>query len=132
VIIDGNTNLANGVYDNGYNYVTVNGLNIRNITDAGISVRNVIAGVVIENNSVYSGNPNGGNARGYDVRNSVGQNGQYAVVVQGNSYSTPASTTAQTDGIWSSGNNPFCSRGTTKMDKVYGCARSKATWMGND
>jgi hypothetical protein len=105
VIIDGQDNLANGVYDNGHNYVTVNGLNVRNITDAGIAVKGATAGVLIENNSVYSGDPNGGNARGYDVRNSVGQNGQYAVTVENNSFTTPGSTTAQTDGIWSSGNN---------------------------
>jgi len=55
----------------------------------------------VENNSVYSGNGpgNGGNARGYDVRNSSG------VIVQNNTYHTPTSTTSQTDAAWSSGNN---------------------------
>jgi hypothetical protein len=102
VIIDGQEFRPNGVSDVGYNYVAISGLAVRNITDAGFSVKDVSAGVVVQNNSVYSGDSGGGNARGYDVRNSVGQN---AVIVRDNSYSTPASTKAQTDGIWSSGNN---------------------------
>src|SRR4051794_20107778 len=34
VIIDGNNKLGNGIYDNGYNYVVIDGLSVRNITDA--------------------------------------------------------------------------------------------------
>src|SRR6185312_2524985 len=85
VIIDGQEFRPNGVSDVGYNYVAISGLAVRNITDAGFSVKDVSAGVVVQNNSVYSGDSGGGNARGYDVRNSVGQN---AVIVRDNSYST--------------------------------------------
>jgi parallel beta-helix repeat protein len=98
VIIDRNGG-QDGAGVNGRNYVTIRGLNIRNISDAGIWVRSA-TGVVLENNSVYSGDPGGGNARGYDVRNSFS-----GTVVRNNSYATPASTLAQTDGIWSSNNN---------------------------
>jgi hypothetical protein len=99
VIIDGQHTRANGVVLNSRNYVGVEHLSIRNHADAGISVKSATAGVVIENNDVYSGDPGGGNARGYDVRNSAG------VIVRNNRYSTPMKTAAQTDGIWSSGNN---------------------------
>jgi Ca2+-binding RTX toxin-like protein len=99
VIIDGQNTRANGVVVNSHNYVDVEHLSIRNIADAGISVKNATAGVVIEHNDVYSGDPGGGNARGYDVRNSSG------VIVRDNSYSTPTNTNAQTDGIFSLGNN---------------------------
>jgi hypothetical protein len=102
VVIDAQETRANGVVLNGDNYVDVQHLSVRDATDAGISVKNATGGVIIEDNGVYSGDPGGGNARGYDVRNSVGTD---AVIVRGNSFSTPANTTAQTDGAWSSGNN---------------------------
>jgi hypothetical protein len=99
VTIEGNGTLADGVVINGRNYVTVSGLNVRDIADAGFSVKSTSAGVIINGNSVYSGDPGGGNARGYDVRNSTG------VLVSGNSFATPTNTAAQTDGIYSQGNN---------------------------
>jgi hypothetical protein len=99
VIIDGQNTLADGVALNGINYVDVSNLSIRNHSDAGISVKNATAGVVIEHIDVYSGDPGGGNSRGFDVRNSSG------VDVRDNSFSTPTNTAAQTDGIWSSNNN---------------------------
>ena len=102
VIIDGQNVRGNGVAMSGRNHVEVEKLSIRNHSDAGVSVKNATAGVVIENNDVYSGDPGGGNARGYDVRNS---NGVDSVIVRNNSFSTPANTAAQTDGIWSSNNN---------------------------
>ena len=102
VIIDGGEARGLGVEINSHDYVNVSHLNVQNITDAGFSVKNAHAGVVLEHNAVYSGDPGGGNARGYDVRDSAGHD---AVVVQDNSYRTPASTQAQTDGIWSSNND---------------------------
>jgi hypothetical protein len=102
VIIDCENARWNGVWMNSRNNVTIDGLTIRNVTDAGIGVRYSTAGVLIRNNSVYSGDPGGGNARGYDVRGCTGPN---AVIVRGNSFSTPISTNAQTDGIWSSDND---------------------------
>ncbi len=102
VIIDGGNSRYNGVELYDRDYVTVSDLNVQNIANAGFSVKYASAGVVLENNSVYSGNPGGGNARGYDVRNSVGDD---AVIVRGNSYSTPANTQAQTDGIYSMDND---------------------------
>jgi len=102
VIIDGQNARSNGVTLYGRNHVEVDGFDIRNHTNAGVSVKNATAGVVIENNKVFSGNPGDTNARGYDVRNSVGEN---AVIVRKNSYSTVSDTLAQTDGIWSSANN---------------------------
>lgn len=102
VIIDGQNVRGNGVAMSGRNHVEVEKLSIRNHSDAGVSVKNATAGVVIENNDVYSGDPGGGNARGYDVRNS---NGIDSVIVRNNSFSTPTNTAAQTDGIWSSNNN---------------------------
>jgi hypothetical protein len=59
--------------------------------------------VIVENNKVDAGAPNaGGNARGYDVRGSVGTN---AVIVRNNSYTTGTSSNDQHDGMWSSENN---------------------------
>jgi hypothetical protein len=99
VVIDGQNNLSNGVEMYGQSYVVIDGLSIRNIANAGVSVKNSSAGVVLQNNDVYSGDPGGGNARGYDVRSSVG------TIVRGNSFSTPTNTTAQTDGIYSMEND---------------------------
>ena len=102
VVISGGNMRDNGVVVDGRDHVVVRDLAVENITEAGFRVRGASAGVVLEGNSVYSGDPGGGNARGYDVRNSVGAD---AVVVTGNSFSTPGSTAAQTDGIWSSDND---------------------------
>ncbi|MBI0538334.1 hypothetical protein D9599_22480 [Roseomonas sp. KE2513] len=102
VILDGGNHLSAGVVLNGKNHVEVSNLDVKNFAGAGFVVKNATAGVLVEHNSVYSGDPGGGNARGYDVRNSSGHD---AVVVRENSFSTPTNTAAQTDGIWSSGNN---------------------------
>jgi len=99
VVIDGENSRSAGVAINGQNHVEVSGFSIQNHAGAGVTVKNVDAGVVIENNDVYSGDPGGGNARGYDVRGSSG------VIVRNNSFSTPSNTNAQTDGIWSSQND---------------------------
>jgi hypothetical protein len=111
-ILDERNSRFNGVVLYGINYVTVQNLLIQNITNAGVSVNSATAGVIIQNNSVYSGPGlgNGADARGYDVRNSSGTN---AVVVLNNTYTTPPSTTSQTDGIWSSGNNGVVFDGNT-------------------
>ncbi|MGE3622658.1 MAG: choice-of-anchor Q domain-containing protein, partial [Bdellovibrionales bacterium] len=103
-ILDEQNQRYNGVVLHNVNHVVVQNLSIQNITDSGFSVKSATGGVVIQNNRVYSGMGlgNGANARGYDVRNSVGAN---AVIVRNNSYSTPPATTSQADGIWSSGNN---------------------------
>lgn len=98
VTIEGSNTTPDAVSINGQNYITVSGLNVRDIADAGFSVKNA-TGVTIQNNSVYSGDPGGGNARGYDIRSST------STLVEQNSYSTPTSTTAQTDGIYSQGND---------------------------
>lgn len=102
VILDGGNHLSAGVVLNGKNHVEVSNLDVKNFAGAGFLVKNATAGVLIEHNSVYSGDPGGGNARGYDVRDSSGHD---AVIVRENSFSTPTNTAAQTDGIWSSGNN---------------------------
>jgi len=102
VIIDGENERSNGVVVRDHDHVKIDGFDIRNHAASGVSVRDATAGVVIENNSVYSGDPGNGNARGYDVRNSSGEN---AVIVRNNSFSTPRDTDAQTDGIWSSAND---------------------------
>jgi hypothetical protein len=98
VMLDGE-NSREGVSVRGYNYLDVNNLLVRNVSGAGFVVKNSAA-VIIENTSVYSGpGPANGNARGYEVRNS------WNVIVKNNAFNTPLSTTAQTDGIWSSGNH---------------------------
>ena len=102
VIIDGGGTRASGVVLYDRDHVVVSDLDVRNITSTGFSVKYANAGVVLQGNSVYSGDPGGGNARGYDVRNSVGPN---AVVVTGNEFTTPAFTNAQTDGIYSMDND---------------------------
>ena len=101
VILDEQNVRSNGIYSYGQNWLTIENLNVRNVGNAGIVIKSASAGVVVQNNSVYSGigKGSGANARGYDVRNSSG------VTILENSYSTPPSTTSQTDGIWSSGNN---------------------------
>ena len=101
VIIDGQ-NTRSGVSLYGKNYVTVDGLSIRNTVNSGVSVKNATAGAIIQNNSVSVGDPGDVNARGYDIRNNVGTN---AVIVRNNSFSTAANTLAQKDGIYSQGND---------------------------
>jgi hypothetical protein len=108
VIIDGRNKIPDGVVIHGHDYVVVSGLSVRNIADAGFFVGDVKAGVVVTDNEVYSGDPGGGNARGYDVRRANGPN---AVMVVGNRYSTPPSTFAQTDGIYSMYNDGVVFRG---------------------
>jgi hypothetical protein len=102
VVISGDNEREYGVIIDDHDHVVVSCLQVEHITEAGFRVRDANAGVVLKGNAVYSGDPGGGNARGYDVRDSVGDN---AVIVTGNSFSTPSHTTAQTDGIWSSGND---------------------------
>jgi hypothetical protein len=102
VVISGDDAREYGVDVDEQDHVVVSGLQVEHITEAGFRVRDARAGVVLAGNAVHSGDPGGGNARGYDVRDSVGVN---AVIVIGNSFSTPNQTTAQTDGIWSSGND---------------------------
>lgn len=104
VTLDGLLKVVDTVSDIGHNYVDVKGLNVWNDAGAAFQVRNVTAGVVIEGNSVFSGDPGGNrDARGFDVRNAVGEN---AVIVRNNSYDTPVgSVAAQTDGIYSMDNN---------------------------
>jgi hypothetical protein len=98
VIIDGE-NSRPGVYAQGRNYLTIKNLSVQNVGDAGLVIRNAAA-VIIRDNSVYSGSGSmNGNARGYDIRSSVD------VLLLNNAYDTPSTTPAQTDGIWSSGNN---------------------------
>jgi hypothetical protein len=99
VIIDGQNVRSYGVSIQGRNHVEIDSLNVHNHAGAGITVRSSSDGVVIKNNHVYSGDPGDNNARGFDIRNSSG------VEVRDNSFSTPTNTKAQTDGIWSSGNN---------------------------
>ncbi|HYF12921.1 MAG TPA: right-handed parallel beta-helix repeat-containing protein [Candidatus Paceibacterota bacterium] len=102
VILDGE-NSRIGVVLYARDNIVVQNLNIQNIAITGISVKYATEGVVIQNNSVYSGmGPPNGTARGYDVRNSSGTS---PVIVRNNTFTTPSSTTAQTDGMWSSGNN---------------------------
>jgi hypothetical protein len=110
VIIDGsNIYNINGVFAPGRNYFTVQNLQIRNIGNAGFSIESATAGVLIQNNYVYPGvgvsdpkNPNnGGDARGYDVRDSSG------VTVRNNYYETPLTGTnyVDHDGVWTSNDN---------------------------
>jgi hypothetical protein len=102
VIINGQNRRPAGVIVSGRNYVVVKNLSIRNHTRAGIDVEAVTAGVIIENNNIYSGDPGPSNARGIDARNNTGAK---PLIVRGNRFRTPRNTTAQTDGIWSSGND---------------------------
>ncbi|MEK0081737.1 right-handed parallel beta-helix repeat-containing protein [Benzoatithermus flavus] len=102
VIIDGQNSRSYGVEINSRNYVIIRDLTIRNHAGAGISVKYTTAGVLVENNNIYSGDPGSGNARGIDARNNNGAN---PLIVRKNYFSTPSNTAAQTDGIWSSGNN---------------------------
>jgi hypothetical protein len=100
VVIDAQNSRYYGVVVDGRNHVQVSGLNVRNVGDAGVRVRSVTAGVVIENMKVDAGNPNNQhNARGYDVRDSQG------VIVRNNAYSTPTWSTAQNDGVYSMNND---------------------------
>lgn len=102
VTIDGENRRRAGVVLDRRNHIVVQRLLLRNHADAGITVKGATAGVMIEDNVIYSGDPGGGNARGIDIRDSVGMD---AVIVRRNRFTTPTRTTAQTDGIWSSGND---------------------------
>ncbi|MFO1070018.1 MAG: choice-of-anchor Q domain-containing protein [Geminicoccaceae bacterium] len=102
VIIDGQNLRDTGIFLSSRNHVLVTGFDLRNHPGAGIGVKYATAGVRIENNKIYSGDPGDSNARGIDVRNCVGTD---AVIVRSNAFTTPPDTLAQTDGIWSSANN---------------------------
>lgn len=101
-VIDGQNRQGYGVVLRGRNHVTVRDLGIRNHAEAGILVRDARAGVLIEGNDIFSGDPGGGNARGIDAR---GNAGARPLVVRANRFATPDETAAQTDGIWSSDND---------------------------
>jgi hypothetical protein len=101
-VIDGENGRMFGVIVRGRDYVTIRGLTIRNHAAAGISVQGSGAGVVVEKNSLFSGDPGGGNARGVDARNNRGDG---ALTVRENRFSTPERTRAQTDGIYSMNND---------------------------
>jgi hypothetical protein len=100
VTIDAQNSRYYGVVVDSQNHVVVRDLSVRNVGDAGVRVRWATAGVLIEGMAVDAGNPTSvDNTRGYDVRNSTG------VVLRRNSYTTPTSSTAQTDGIYSMNND---------------------------
>jgi hypothetical protein len=102
VIIDGQYAREYGVVVDGQNHIVVRGFEVRNHIDAGIRVVSATAAVIIEENIVDSGAPNlGGNARGFEVRDS---RGALPVILRNNRYTTATSTNDQTDGIWSSDN----------------------------
>lgn len=100
VVIDAQNRRANGIVVEGRDHVTIRGLAVRNVGDAGVRIRDANAGVVVEQIAVSAGNPLGrGNARGFDVRDSRD------VVLRQNSYTTPVRSTAQNDGIFSMRND---------------------------
>lgn len=101
-VIDGENQRRFGVALIRRNHVTLRGLVLRNHAEAGITVRGAEAGVLVEENRIFSGDPGGGNARGIDAR---GNAGTHPLVVRANRYGTPPETKAQTDGIWSSDND---------------------------
>jgi hypothetical protein len=102
VVIDGGGMRWNGVVVYARDHVVVSHLDVRNITDAGFSVKYATAGVVLRSNSVHADDAGSDNARGYDVRGSVGIE---AVIVTDNSFTTTTSTMSQTDGIYSMEND---------------------------
>jgi hypothetical protein len=100
VVIDAQNVRDYGVVVDSRNHVVVRGMTVRNVGGAGVRVRWASAGVVIEAMAVEAGNPTSvESTRGYDVRNSR------RVVIRDSAYSTPTSSTAQTDGIYSMNNN---------------------------
>lgn len=101
-VIDGENRRQGGVVLRRRDHVTLRGLDIRNHPDAGIVIQDARAGVIVEDNRIYSGDPGGGNARGIDARRNVGA---APLVVRRNRFSTPSRTTAQTDGIYSMDND---------------------------
>lgn len=105
VIIDGGGTRTTGFYNNGYNYVILRKMDIKNHYDAQIDFRWCTAGCIIENCNAYSGNPTtGSNARGFDIRNNTGSEASPAVILRNCTFDTPANSALQTDGVWSSGN----------------------------
>ena len=101
-VIDGENQRRFGVALVRRNHVTLRGLMLRNHAEAGVTVRGAEAGVLVEGNRIFSGDPGGGNARGIDAR---GNAGLRPLIVRANRYGTPPDTKAQTDGIWSSDND---------------------------
>lgn len=101
-VIDGENRRRFGVAVIRRDHVTLRGLMLRNHAEAGITVRGAEAGVLVEENRIFSGDPGGGNARGIDTR---GNAGKLPLLVRANRYGTPSETYAQTDGIWSSDND---------------------------
>lgn len=101
-VIDGMATHPYGIVMNGRDHVVVSGFLVRDHAEAGVSVREAHAGVVVERMDIQAGGPGHGNARGVDARSNTGAP---ALVVRGVTYTTPAYTAAQTDGIWSSDND---------------------------
>ncbi|WP_198380632.1 right-handed parallel beta-helix repeat-containing protein [Roseomonas sp. KE2513] len=101
-VIDGENQRASGVVLRNRDNVIVRRLAIRNHAAAGISIQGARSGVVVERNSIFSGDPGGGNARGIDARENRGED---ALIVRENYFSTPDSSGAQTDGIYSMDND---------------------------
>jgi hypothetical protein len=101
-VIDGENRREGGVILRRRDHVTLRNLDIRNHPDAGIVVHEARAGVLVEGNRIFSGDPGGGNARGIDARRNAGPT---PLIVRANRFTTPARTKAQTDGIYSMDND---------------------------
>ena len=104
-IIDGGNSRDTGIYNNGYNYVTVRRLKVQRHLNGQIDFRWLTAGGIVENCNVVAGDIPGANSRGFDFRNNLGTGSTVPLIVRNCLVETPASTTAQTDGIFSSNNN---------------------------
>jgi len=97
VIIDGRDILSYGVHLSNRNHVVVKKLHIRNTLNAGIRVTGATAGVLIEDNDIYTGN-----GRGLDFRSNRGMS---PAIARANRITTPTNTIGQTDGIWTFDND---------------------------
>lgn len=101
-VIDGENQREYGVVLRDRDNVIVRRLAIRNHAAAGISIQGARSGVIVERNNIFSGDPGGGNARGIDARENRGED---ALIVRENYFTTPESSRAQTDGIYSMDND---------------------------
>lgn len=104
-IIDGGNSRDTGIYNNGHNYVTVRNLKVQRHLNSQVDFRWLTAGGIVENVNAVAGDLSGSTSRGFDFRNNLGTGSTVPLIVRNCLVETPASTTSQTDGIWSSNNN---------------------------
>jgi hypothetical protein len=90
------------------NHLTIQNLTLQNNANgANLIIKGASAGTVVQGITSHSGMGSGGgrDCRCFDIRDCIASPGTIAVILQNCTADTPASTTSQTDALWTSGNS---------------------------